>query len=100
MVIPAALVYGPFIAGTEKGVGDWKRQSCFRPNGGGDMSPVSPSDNQSSVELVESMGEWSVRVDEGTGAPQVATFGHKDYAVSYSEGQAIRLGVAVRHVSE
>ncbi len=64
------------------------------------MSSISHGDHQSSVELFESMGEWSVRVDEGTGAPQVATFGHKEYAVSYSEGQAIRLGVTVRHVSE
>jgi len=44
------------------------------------------------VELVESPGEWFVRVVED-GREHVASFETQAFAESYSEGQRLRLGL-------
>ncbi|BAV45839.1 hypothetical protein MLTONO_0936 [Mesorhizobium loti] len=46
------------------------------------------------VEVVEACGEWHVRVVEKDGNSSTRTFEHKDYAVSFAEGQMVRLGLA------
>jgi hypothetical protein len=44
------------------------------------------------VEIVESLGEWFVRVIEN-GTEHVAVFVVESLALSYAEGQRVRLGL-------
>lgn len=52
-----------------------------------------PPTELSCVELIDVMGEWFVRVTEKDGNSATRTFEHKDYAVSFAEGQKTRLGL-------
>jgi hypothetical protein len=45
------------------------------------------------IEMVESCGEWFVRVTEKDGHSYTRTFEHKDHAFSFAEGQMARLGL-------
>jgi hypothetical protein len=45
------------------------------------------------IEVVEACGEWFVRVTEKDGNSFTRSFEHKDYAVSFAEGQKTRLGL-------
>ncbi|MBX3577328.1 MAG: hypothetical protein KF723_08960 [Rhizobiaceae bacterium] len=59
------------------------------------MSTMSSGPIDPGVEIVESIGEWFVRVTEN-GTSQLTSFEREEFAVSFSEGQAMRLGVPVR----
>ncbi len=48
--------------------------------------------NSNAVELIEVAGEWFVRVLE-SGHEQVTIFETETFAVSYSDGQRLRLGL-------
>ncbi len=58
------------------------------------MSLAQASHSEDRVELIESIGEWFVRVTEG-GNAHLTTFEREEFALSFSEGQALRLGVSV-----
>lgn len=58
------------------------------------MSLGQPSSAEDRVELIESIGEWFVRVTE-SGNAHLTTFEREEFALSFSERQALRLGVAV-----
>ncbi|MEQ1955975.1 hypothetical protein [Mesorhizobium sp. CN2-181] len=67
---------------------------AFAPNGGEAMCSISNSKTQShGVELVEGYGHWLVRVVEEGRETRVADFEVEDYAISFAEGQRMRLGL-------
>lgn len=53
-----------------------------------------PVSSPNAVEVVESFGEWFVRVIED-GAEQVASFVAESFALAFAEGQRVRLGLEV-----
>lgn len=52
----------------------------------------SKEDNLSKIELVEACGEWFVRVIEN-GQASTMSFELETFAVTYAEGQRLRLGL-------
>ena len=52
----------------------------------------SSEDNLSKIELVEACGEWFVRVVEN-GQASTMSFELETFAVTYAEGQRLRLGL-------
>jgi hypothetical protein len=55
-------------------------------------NPFPPASSHNAVELVESFGEWFVRVVEN-GVEQVASFVAESFALAFAEGQRVRLGL-------
>ncbi len=54
--------------------------------------PFPASSLSNAVEVVESLGEWFVRVVEN-GVEQTASFVMESFAMAYAEGQRMRLGL-------
>lgn len=54
--------------------------------------PFPASSLRNVVEVIESFGEWFVRVIEN-GVEQIASFVIESFAVAYAEGQRLRLGL-------
>lgn len=54
-------------------------------------STVHPSESRE-VSITERDGEWHVAVRDGDGE-HIQIFGRPDYAMSYADGQRIRLGI-------
>jgi len=56
------------------------------------QNPFPPIANDNAVEVIESLGEWFVRVIED-GVEQIASFVAEAFAVAFAEGQRVRLGL-------
>lgn len=55
-------------------------------------NPFPSSSLDKAVEIIESIGEWFVRVIED-GVEHVAVFVVESFALAYAEGQRLRLGL-------
>lgn len=61
---------------------------------GSRIAPPSVSGQPDTVEVIEKGGEWFVRIVENAVETKSMSFELEAFAVSFAEGQCIRLGIA------